>query len=566
MVKNAKYLLEIFDRYMNQYVVPIFQRRYGWTAKQIDYFIETLLEDNYPYLSEIKIFPNSDDISVFGTSLIIDGQQRITTYSLTVLAICAYCEKNNLDYNYEEDLFYRVILNKKYKGEEKYRLKLQESDNIAFQKCVMNLEDYLNSNEETEFNPKVNEDEFVVSNIIPNYNHIYSSIDETNIDKLYFSIQKLQIMYSELEPHDNLRRIFFASNNAGLKISLDENVKSILIYGYSKSDNEQIAIYKKYWKPLEDYFYSLKQKSLFKTFLNSFIQYKTKRFSERDAVKYVASLQESPKACKNCLKDIYEYFLCFRRFYESDFKNKELVDIVTFLNPFAHSYLYTLLIIIYEVSKDCSESEMIKCFNLIETHVFRNSLLNTRPSDVIAGVFNLERIYSAYNLPEELYSQIKYSNFYVDDDSFRKGFLEYNTGKDGNKQRRHKYALVRIVKKDSGDESFDFNNTSLEHIRPQNPKTIEDMTIEEYKKVCDTFQNFTLLPIRYNTKLSNKTFLEKRETDKYGYKYSKMEINSRLATFDEFHKSDMVNWGMYLFQKALNIWSFDEDPKQSKLM
>ena len=57
MVKNAKYLLEIFDMYVNQYVVPIFQRKYGWTAKQIDYFIETLLEDNYPYVSEIKIFP-----------------------------------------------------------------------------------------------------------------------------------------------------------------------------------------------------------------------------------------------------------------------------------------------------------------------------------------------------------------------------------------------------------------------------------------------------------------------------------------------------------------------------
>ena len=75
-----------------------------------------------------------------------------------------------------------------------------------------------------------------------------------------------------------------------------------------------------------------------------------------------------------------------------------------------------------------------------------------------------------------------------------------------------------------------------------------------------------MLPIRYNTKLSNKTFLEKRETDKYGYKYSKMEINSNIATFDEFHKSDMVNWGMYLFKKALKIWSFDKYPKQSKLM
>ena len=186
MVKNAKYLLEIFDRFMNQYVVPIFQRRNGWTPKQIDYFIETLIEDNYPYLSEIKIFPNSEDISVFGTSLIIDGQQRMTTYSLTVLAICAYCEKHKLNYNYQEDLFYRIILNKKYNGEQRFRLKLQETDNIAYQKCVANLEEYIASNNDYEFNPKVEKDELLISNIIPSYNHIYSLIDETNIDKLYF--------------------------------------------------------------------------------------------------------------------------------------------------------------------------------------------------------------------------------------------------------------------------------------------------------------------------------------------------------------------------------------------
>lgn len=564
MVKNAKYLLEIFDYYMNQYVIPIFQRRYGWTHKQINYFIETLLEDKYPYISEIKIYPNSDDISIFGNSLIIDGQQRITTYSLTVLAICSYCEKHDLDYNYQDDLFYRVILNKRYSGEQKYRLKLQEEDNIAYQKCVMNLYDYLNSKDELEFNPKVENDELIISNIIPNYNHIYSLIDETNIDKLYYSIQKVKVAYSELEPNDNLRRIFFASNNAGLKISLAENVKSILVYGYSKEDLEQTAIYNKYWKPLESYFYSLKDSSLFKTFLHSFVQHKTNYFSRRDVLDYIAKLQDSPSSCKKCLKDIYEYFICFKKFYESNFENGNLRDIITFLIPFAHSYLYTLLISVYEVCND--EIELYSSFKLIETHVFRNSLLKTQPSDIIRDVFNLKRLQTAYNLPEEIYSQIKYSDYYVDDSLFKKGFLEYNTGTNHNKQRRQRYALVRIVKSDSGEEHFDFTNTSLEHIRSQKPKKINDMSLEEYKKLCYTFQNVTLIPRQYNSKLSNKEYEEKRDMPKYGYKYSKMEQNQYLAHYDHFEKPEMKDWGLYLFKKALNIWNYGEYSQQTTLM
>ena len=186
MVKEADYLITVFDKYSNQSVLPIFQGKARWESKQLKEFFNTLINNNYPYYSEIKLYANSEDISVFGTSLIIDGQQRMTSYSLCVLACCAYCKKHDLNYNWEEDFYYKVIINKKYSGTERYRLKLHENDNIAYQTCVENLE---HSEDSKNFNPKIKNDEETLSIIIDNYNYLYGLIDETNIKRVYYSLQ-----------------------------------------------------------------------------------------------------------------------------------------------------------------------------------------------------------------------------------------------------------------------------------------------------------------------------------------------------------------------------------------
>ena len=92
------------------------------------------------------------------------------------------------------------------------------------------------------------------------------------------------------------------------------------------------------------------------------------------------------------------------------------------------------------------------------------------------------------------------------------------------------------------------------------------MSNEEYKLYCYSFRNNTLQPRKNNSKLSNKSFKDKRDMDKYGYKFSKMPINQHLATYDNFGKVEMKDWGLYLFKKALKIWSFEEDTQQIRLM
>lgn len=555
MVKNSMSISNLINSSFNQFVIPIFQRTYKWDKKDCKYFFDTLILDKNPYVSEVKIYPNNHDDSVYGQSLIIDGQQRITTFSLLVLAICAYCKKNHFsDFNWEEDLYYRFIINRRFQDYGKYRLKLQEQDNLSYIKCADNLLDDIS------FDSKVKSEEDCCSNIIPMYNYFVSLIDESNISLVYKRIQTVSIMYSELEEHDNLRRIFYASNNAGKDLSLNENVKAILIYGYSKDDESQNMIYDKYWRKLEDYFLNIKQTTLFNVFLTSYAQYKTNDF-HKQAFSYFSNLQDCSVKCEETLKELSDYFTDFKKIYEADFDDESLSKIVQFLNPYLSSFLFTLLI---KISK-LSDENILQNFKLIESHIFRNSLTNSDNSDTIRRVFNLNEFENCWDLTDVIYNQIRYSDYFVDDLTFRKGFLEHQYSDENKNQRKEREVLVRIVQEDSGDEDFNYNNTSLEHILPRKPKELpKNLTEQEYLRVVRTFKNATLLPRRYNSKLGRKTFREKRDMVK-GYKDSKMEINAKLSTFEDFGLVEMQEWGNYLFEKALKIWSFPLI-QQSKLI
>ena len=544
MVKNSQSIMSLINSSTNQFIVPIFQRTYKWDHADGKYFFNTILEDKFPYVSEVKIYPNTLDDSIYGQSLIIDGQQRITTYSLLVLAICAFCKSHKLDYNWEEDLYYRIIVNRRFEGIERYRLKLQETDNPSFQKCVDNL---ISPNFQLRFDSK----EYGCSNILPMYNYFIGLIDPSNIGVLYKQAQTVSVMYSELEPKDNLRRIFYASNNAGKDLTMYENVKSILIYGYSKEDEAQNRIYHKYWKPIEDYFLKINKPALFNVFLSSFVQYKTNDFRRHSFI-YFSNLQDSPSNCEETLKELYEYFDMFFCIYNADFEDEEVNQILKFLNPYLSSFLFTVLIKVIE----CSDEDIVSNLRLIETHIFRNSLTNSDSSDTIRNVFNLNSFDYVWNLTEELFNQIKYSDFYVDDSTFKKSFLEHNYTDESKNQRKQREVLIRIVQEDSGEEDFNYYNTSLEHIIPRKPKELpKDIDVQEYLRNLHTFKNVTLLPRKYNSKLSNKTFREKRDMEK-GFKDSKMEINRKLSKYETFGLKEMEEWGNYLFKKALKIWAF----------
>jgi hypothetical protein len=104
------------------------------------------------------------------------------------------------------------------------------------------------------------------------------------------------------------------------------------------------------------------------------------------------------------------------------------------------------------------------------------------------------------------------------------------------------------------------DNITVEHIFPQNPeiKWRNDMPREEYdfmkENYLHTLGNLTLSG--YNGPLGNKSFLEKRDMEKKGYKHSRLWLNKHLSEIDEWNKEELEKRYNILKDRFLRIWEY----------
>lgn len=119
--RNAKesYILNLLQGYYKEFFIPVYQRRFSWTEKYCSRLIgdlEYVIEKNCSSHFFGSVVYKSKDIGGTISSCIIDGQQRITTITLLLLAIFNVAESRkeenikthwaNTKYRYNgEDLY-----------------------------------------------------------------------------------------------------------------------------------------------------------------------------------------------------------------------------------------------------------------------------------------------------------------------------------------------------------------------------------------------------------------------------------------------------------------------------
>ena len=102
------------------------------------------------------------------------------------------------------------------------------------------------------------------------------------------------------------------------------------------------------------------------------------------------------------------------------------------------------------------------------------------------------------------------------------------------------------------------NDLTIEHILPQTLNRIWKNALgsnfeEIHKKYVHTIGNLTLTG--YNSTLSNKSFVEKRDM-KNGFKESRLKLNKYLSSIDKWNEEELLNRTNILFNLALEIWAY----------
>ena len=239
-------LLSLLDG-KKQFTIPIYQRTYSWEIKQCQQLFEDICRvgndatELSHFIGSIVYFkPSNSPITSVPELLVIDGQQRLTTVSLMLLALIHFLKKNeniSLEDETWEEIQETYLVNKHRKDDSKFKLLLTRKDKSTFTKLIDEIEI------EGDYSKRV----------LDNYKFFKKKYHSENIQAIYHGIKKLIIVDVILErDKDNPQLIFESLNSTGLDLSQADLIRNYILMGQPLELQE--VLYKKYWYPMEQSF------------------------------------------------------------------------------------------------------------------------------------------------------------------------------------------------------------------------------------------------------------------------------------------------------------------------
>ncbi len=238
---NATLLSNFIEGSQTQFIIPVYQRNYDWLIENCEQLFNDL----------VKLSRSTRQTHFFGSivttvadgyghnRLVIDGQQRMTTISLLLLAGIKAVKDGKLNVSCEDRIneAYELFLKAKFCfSERKIKLVPIENDLIAYDK-IFNDEKVLVEN----------------SKMTRNFRYFYEKLanfqDISSFDNLLDSIEQLQIISIELDVNDDAQLIFESLNSTGLALTEADKIRNFLLM--SLSAEEQQYCYKNYWQKIE---------------------------------------------------------------------------------------------------------------------------------------------------------------------------------------------------------------------------------------------------------------------------------------------------------------------------
>jgi len=577
-MKDAVYFKDIITGQKKQYRVPVWQRPYAWDEKNWNDLWNDLM-NVYKHLDSPNPLKHYLGAAVFKVldekaggmtrRIIIDGQQRITTLILLLMAIRDKVMKDKTNDNNEESSRLVDSINNNYlfnpevsNFEDKFRLILTESDFQDFKSLALrNNDDVNNSNSG--------------SGIVKAYGFFLDKIDEkvTSNDfkaldfcnKLVDVIAGLEFTSISLEESDSPNRIFETLNYRGKKLATSDLVRNLFMMSI-KNDPKAHEVYENIWRPmekvLEDPFN--KQKSNLGNFLTDYIAMVKKETIKSDDIyakfkKIIDDLENvNDTVVENKLREIKGYADLYGKiiFPERE-KDGELKAALISLKSLLQTTCHPFLLKAYKAyeDKNLSREDFIWLIKYIESFIVRRFFSNLPTNSynkLFASLCKLDDSALLSEFIEKLYSPLDWP----DDQEFESNFKEYPIYK--KKRWVGQFVLGKLEESFSHPEKVNLKDMEIEHIMPQ---TLTGEWIaylgSEWKEIhddyCDTIGNLTLISKQSNSEIKQELF-EKKKVD--WYQNSHIELTRELCKFwNEWKKEQIIERGKKLADKALKIWA-----------
>ena len=557
MKGTASHLLEFLEGARKRFIIPVYQRNYDWkreNCKQLfDDLVNVIREDKKThFFGSIVSYAHSRDEVV-----LIDGQQRITTVSLIIIAMINAMKKGVYvpeESRLAEILEETYIVDKYRKEERKVRLKPFRDDCIAFDRLIYN-----------------NEDDYIQeSKVTINYKYFYERIvqgQELKPDDLFKAIDSLEIIDIELEPQhgDNPQLIFESLNSTGLDLTEADKIRNYVLMNLAPEIQEQF--YDKYWNKIEKC-----SGNELDSFVRNYLTIKQSVIPNQKKIYFAfKEYTKNYDGIEDVLKEMLVYANTYRDIKTYQVGDKETNEIAKRLDllDMTVAYPFLMAFLVYANEVELPSEEIYKVFACIETFIFRR-LMCDLPTNALNKIFATLHTSVLKNKKEkDSYSAVmiyileskKLSSAFPKDEEFINGFT---TKKVYSMQAKNKmYIFERLengssVEKNDVIDNIEQGILTIEHIMPQTLSNAwrqelgaDWETIQE--KWLHTISNLTLSG--YNIKYSNKPFAEKRNMEN-GFKQSGLRLNHYIAQFDRWGENELEQRRQELSKMAKAIWSY----------
>jgi len=556
-----KQFLRFLEGADTHFVIPVYQRNYDWTKEQCEQLFDDLLDISKNKFrshfmgSIVSIYNNEEGGREY---LIIDGQQRVTTLSILLQAICKLLNEKKVkskDDKLKAKIQEEYLINRHAENDKRVRLKPIKDDAEAFSKLFGNENNFIED-----------------SNITINFRYFYNRIlDESiSVDDLFLAIKELMVVDIELKSDDDDPQLIFESlNSTGLDLSEADKVRNFILM---KEDTEtQNRFYEEYWNKIE-------KNTNFdvSNFIRNYLTLKERIIPRNNRIylDFKKFVFEQKLDMEDLLKDLLKFSIYYKKIinakgYESGDRASKIIYRLNKLETLV-SYPFLLEISDDENDGIITKDELTKILEIIESFVLRRFICDV-PTNALNKIFMTlgKEIKKQKDYKENYFEIFKYilikkdlSQRFPDDKEFRRNIITKDVY---NLQGKNKIYLLEQLENHNNKEEVKVeeligNNTlTIEHIMPQTltpdwKNTLGENWTEIHEKYLHTLGNITLTG--YNSEYSNKPFIEKRDMEGKGFRDSRLFLNKYLSTIEGWSEENIKERAKKLQERTLSIWKY----------
>ncbi len=562
---------DVLAKNATSFFIPPFQRAYAWGRPEIErYFsdisriIESELDDKqHDKLEHFfgTVVIKEEKAGFANKSVVVDGQQRLTTTLLFLIALR----------DSETDQFKKDFINENYLTNNASSFQ----DKIKLKQVTKDWDSYRALVNKTEPNPGVISIAYdLLKKLINEKKRLNSQV---GFEQYIIAIQRMNVAVIFLDERpfkgEDPQIIFETLNSLGKPLTLSDLVRNFVLL--NMESDKQSDIYEKIWHPkIEEVLYENTSK-----FFRDYLQYKT-----ASSLKVVSD---------NNTKELYQQF---KDFVDSDFDSHSdfIKDIVRFVK--CYKWIITEVVndtissnnsndriikellrnIFHDIKAEAfkpfvlglleyhqytvnniklSDETLISTLQTIRTYLIRRRILGLTQGENKNIVTLSKRIESISNGTVSMLELLT-TMFYrlrLPNDNEMKSTLTSMNFYEGLKQ--YSKLILGKIEEHNTKVAVDFRNkkVTIEHIMPQ---TLEDSWKvelgEHFSEIHKTYLHNigNLILTEFNSEIGNKSFEEKKRklsTSSLNYRLDVINRNTWNEDSIKEHQTNMVKWFLSTF-------------------